>query len=174
MTWAVLSLTLDQVLGIFHQNSFYISSETLNNANAFWKCREWVTVLIHPNTRNTSVNGMGIENLPFISFMFILLRAFPASRRFLNWTKAKPRIFPSVCKCAKMLEAAGGEPTDLRRKLQQPRAARWPKSCQPASLQAKAYVPLLSVRCLGLKRAVQKESSALSQTVTCLLKLVLI
>lgn len=123
MTWVLLSLTVDQVSRVFHQNSFYITSEAVNNANTFWKHRKWVTVLIYPNGRNTWVNGMGMENLPFISFMFILLRAFPACRRFLNWTKAKPRIFPSVCKCTKMLEGAGGEPTDRRRKLRQPRVA---------------------------------------------------
>lgn len=150
---------------MFQQNSFFISIETFNNTNTFWKCRKWVTVLIHPNTRNIWVDGMSIENLPFISFMFMLLRAFPASRRFLNWIKAKPRIFPSVCKCTKTLEAAGGELT-LRRKLEQPRLARWPKCCQPASPSPKA---LLSIPWFGLGK-----SDAFSQTITCLLKLVLI
>lgn len=37
----------------------------------------------------------GHRDSPLISFMFIPFRAFPASRTFLNCTKAKPRSFPS-------------------------------------------------------------------------------
>lgn len=51
---------------------------------------------------------MSVEESPFIAFIFMPLRAFPASRRFLNCTKAKPRIFPSVRKCTKTLKVAGG------------------------------------------------------------------
>lgn len=47
MACVLSSLTLRSSTRNISPNSFYVSSKTLNNSNTFWKCRKWVTVLIH-------------------------------------------------------------------------------------------------------------------------------
>lgn len=86
---------------------------------------------------------MGTENLPFISFMFMPLRALPASRRFLNWTKAKPRTFPSVCKHNKDIRGSRRNQQTLRRTMQQPGLVRRLKPCQASQppAQSKSLYP---------------------------------
>lgn len=91
--------------------SYHFSNEILSNRNIFWTYQKkkkggyCVNSLQHQTKLG---HGMSVEDSPFIAFIFMPLRAFPASRRFLNCTKAKPRIFPSVRKCTKTLKVAGG------------------------------------------------------------------